>query len=538
MVPLILLINVLTWSLAIGQDTCDGTNSVFPCDAGQDTCMRRKYGKDQYVCVCDSSYCDDLGPLPDTSDGKVAVYETTRDGLRFRKNYVYKGQSSLTEPTVKTKKKFTIKVKRDEKHQSIWGFGGAFTDSTGINLRYLNDTLAAHVINDYYSPQGIGYSVGRVPVGGTDFSDRPYTYNDDNVGDYEQTNFTLAQDDHLYKIPYIKQAQKLNGNLKLLASAWSPPAWMKSSNSISKRGTLKSSDVYYKSWAKYYAKFFTEYKKKGIEFWGLTSGNEPVASYIHSSFNGLTFTPGSLRDFIRDSLAPELAKAGFPLQDKLKLLVLDDQLAVVLAWLGKVYGDEATHSLVSGIAFHWYLNFMTPNFVYSLIHKWYPDQLLISTEACEGYRMILDPHKVILGDWGRGENYASDILNDLNHGVHGWVDWNMALDPSGGPNWADNKVDSPIIVNKTANEYYRQPMFYSLAHIAKFLPPNSVRLGSKGSHGGVDYTVFQTPDNNIAVIILNKSKDTINLTVAAAYGKDVTWQIKPKSLTTIYGKAS
>ena len=29
----------------------------------------------------------------------------------------------------------------------------------------------------------------------------------------------------------------------------------------------------------------------------------------------------------------------------------------------------------------------------------------------------------------------------------GWTDWNMALDLSGGPNWANNKVDSPVIIN-------------------------------------------------------------------------------------------
>ena len=71
---------------------------------------------------------------------------------------------------------------------------------------------------------------------------------------------------------------------------------------------------------------------------------------------------------------------------------------------------------------------------------------------------------MILGDWSRAESYATDIMENLLHGVGGWIDWNLALDAKGGPNWAKNFVDSPIIVNAKADEYYKQPMFYALGH--------------------------------------------------------------------------
>ena len=142
-----------------------------------------------------------------------------------------------------------------------------------------------------------------------------------------------------------------------------------------------------------------------------------------------------------------------------------------------------------------------------------------------------------LGDWGRAENYASDIISDLNHGAHGWVDWNMALDLTGGPNWANNRVDAPIIINVTANEYLRQPLYYSLAHLAKFLPPGSTRLETDGSYGSVEYTVFKTPDNNIVVVILNRNNSPINVTIKGGFDKDTTWQVTANSLTTFYGKS-
>ena len=69
-----------------------------------------------------------------------------------------------------------------------------------------------------------------------------------------------------------------------------------------------------------------------------------------------------------------------------------------------------------------------------------------------------------MGDWFTAENYASDIISDLNHHFIGWTDWNLCLDEKGGPNWANNFVDSPIIVNRKAQEFYKQPMFYAMGH--------------------------------------------------------------------------
>lgn len=69
-----------------------------------------------------------------------------------------------------------------------------------------------------------------------------------------------------------------------------------------------------------------------------------------------------------------------------------------------------------------------------------------------------------MGDWTRGEYYAADILENLENWAIGWTDWNLALNEEGGPNWARNFVDAPIIVNATSDEFYKQPMFYVLAH--------------------------------------------------------------------------
>ena len=52
----------------------------------------------------------------------------------------------------------------------------------------------------------------------------------------------------------------------------------------------------------------------------------------------------------------------------------------------------------------------------------------------------------------------------------------LALDMNGGPNWAYNYVDSPIIVNEDQDEFYKNPMYYGLAHFSKFLPEETFRI--------------------------------------------------------------
>ena len=111
---------------------------------------------------------------------------------------------------------------------------------------------------------------------------------------------------------------------------------------------------------------------------------------------------------------------------------------------------------------HWYTDFLIPPKVLDMTHDKFPDKWLFGTEACAGFIPIL-PH-VLLGDFGRAESYAKYILEDLNHWVTGWTDWNLALNLEGGPNWAKNFVEAPVIVNQTADEFYKQPIFYIMGH--------------------------------------------------------------------------
>jgi hypothetical protein len=51
----------------------------------------------------------------------------------------------------------------------------------------------------YFSTDGIEYGLGRVPIGGSDFSTRAYTY-DDFPGDDSLSNFSLTREDLFFKV--------------------------------------------------------------------------------------------------------------------------------------------------------------------------------------------------------------------------------------------------------------------------------------------------------------------------------------------------
>ena len=155
------------------------------------------------------------------------------------------------------------------------------TDAAAINIKSLSTALQDHLINSYYSPNGIEYNIGRVPMASCDFSTRIYTY-DDVAGDFNLSHFSLAPEDVNLKIPVINTALKRSKReVKLFGSPWSAPAWMKTSNSTVGGELIgKAGDKYHKTWAEYFVKFLDAYKMNGINFWGITVENEPGAGYI------------------------------------------------------------------------------------------------------------------------------------------------------------------------------------------------------------------------------------------------------------------
>ncbi|XP_042296938.1 lysosomal acid glucosylceramidase-like [Sceloporus undulatus] len=489
--------------------------------SGGQPCMARNFGQGSLVCECGANYCDTLGPISLPALGSFAKYESNQAGHRLERS---EGML-LREPP--EKERLILRVTPSQKYQKIKGFGGALTDSAAINILSLSPKTQMNLLKSYFSNEGIEYNLIRVPMASCDFSVRLYTYADSEY-DFELKNFSLTDEDTKMKIPILQQAQAVASRpLSLYASPWTSPVWMKTNGAMTGRGTLKGKpgDKYHKTWANYFIRFLDEYAKHNVTFWAVTAGNEPTAGdVIFYPFQCLGFSPEHQRDFIAQDLGPALAKSS---HKGIDLIILDDQRIMLPYWAEVVLKDPVASHYVNGIGIHWYLDFLAPvDLTLSNTHHLFPNYYLLSTEASTG-SYFWEP-RVLLGGWNRGNKNrhcsregrkylvpTPISLQNLNHYVTGWTDWNLVLNMEGGPNWSKNYVDSPIIVDAANDIFYKQPMFYHLAHFSKFLPEGSQRIGIQSSKWtGLEFSAFLRPDGSVAIVVLNRSPQDIPLAIS------------------------
>lgn len=304
--------------------------------------------------------------------------------------------------------------------------------------------------------------------------------------------------------------------VRLFGSPWSSPAWIKTNHNVAYGGFIigQPGGRYYKIFARYFVKFIQEYAKNHITIWGITVENEPGAGFDKNYYsNSLGFNGSLERDFVKLDLGPELHAHGYT-SDKFKVMIYDDnvqnQIGKIEDFVSAVLSDKEAEKYVSGIAYHWYAD--SDRTELERLHHKFPNQFILGTEGCE-------LHRPRLGDWTIGEKYANSIIRDLNHFSAGWTDWNIALDPLGKPHWnyPDNPyLNSPVIVNASSQEYYKQPTFYVMGHFSKFIVPDSVRIHHLTSSdietnalANVSIVAIERPDRAVVLTILNENLHSV-----------------------------
>lgn len=494
--------------------------ALFTVAAGN-VCIPRHFGDSSIVCVCNSTYCDST-PETNLEAGRFLWYSSTKSGQRMELTVGRIGNHSSSSRT--------ITIDHKSRYQDIKGFGGAFTDAAGINIRNLSEATQEQLFNTYFAKEGNRYNIGRVPVGGTDFSTRFYTY-DDHSKDTLLQNFSLAPEDMNYKIPLMQRALRINPELKFMAATWTAPTWMKTNDYYTGFGFLKKE--YYQVYTNYLLRFMDDYRREGLDIWALSTGNEPSGAYYPlNRINGMGWTTSGIANWVANNLGPSLANS----QHNQTLIITVDDQRYSLPWsVDLIFRNSLAEKYISGIGIHWYWDAVVPAAVLDMTHNHFPDKFMMITESCEGSFPWQNP-KVRLGNWDRAQSYVMQIIENLQHWSTGWIDWNLALDKTGGPTWIDNNVDSPIIVNPETDEFFKQPMYYALHHFSRFLPRGSIRIGSRDSSimfHPLRSVAFHTPKNETVVIIYNRSESYKNVDLLDAENGIINLQLAPLSINTI-----
>eukprot|EP00930_Biecheleria_cincta_P047416 TRINITY_DN3286_c0_g1_i2.p1 TRINITY_DN3286_c0_g1~~TRINITY_DN3286_c0_g1_i2.p1 ORF type:complete len:588 (+),score=92.12 TRINITY_DN3286_c0_g1_i2:68-1831(+) len=463
-----------------------------------------------------------------------------------------------------------ITVDTDWLDQTVVGFGGALTESSATVFKGLNEQLQNEVIDALYSKDGLNYNMGRTHINSCDFSLSSYSF-DDVDGDVHLTHFdTDLQRDQQSLIPFIKRAQAKvkseGGELKILASPWSPPWWMKQNKNMNKSSTTCLVPEYRKVWAQYIAKWMTSYKQQGISMWGMTIQNEPVAS---NPWESCRFSGSEEAEFLADHLGPVM-KQHHP---GVKIFGFDHNKLDMPAYLVNMTKNEKAMKYLDGVTFHWY----TGDMFWALmdVHGQHPDWIMLSSEATyERYRMglahyggqVMTPQPLAdNGKYELGLGYAHDILGDLNAGASGWIDWNVLLNHWGGPNHLLNTCDATLITDGGGDggtappdyqprKVWKKPQYYFIGHFSKFIKPGfrvahtTVEGSGKGKipgdrvYGtcndldGLEAMAAVAPTGETVVVVLRcGAKPWKDLEFKLRIGKEGKWlklQIPPMGIQT------
>lgn len=379
-----------------------------------------------------------------------------------------------------------LAVNSSLKYQEILGFGGAFTEATALGWKSLSPEDQAKVLHMFFgdpSEGGHGFTMGRVPIGTTDFSKECCHSFDEAPGDVHMKHFdrSAKHDEDVGILPMMRAANQIvrarGYDLRITASPWSPPAWMKLPKDGKRTmiGSPKPNGLdpqYQRAYAKYFSAFVDTYKTKGIDIWAVTVQNEPENP---AEWEGCLYTPEFMASFIRDHLGPALHED----HPGLKILTYDHNKDHMVKWGEVMYqGDPAVRGYLNGMAVHWYGGLNTAHL--DAVHNMAPEMLILPTEACNCDGVTYRPDNAMKW-WQRAEDIALDVLADLKHWANGYVVWNLIVDTEGGPNHAQNVCDADVIADPHSKmglgTVIVQATYFLGGHFSRFIPPGSRLVG-------------------------------------------------------------
>ncbi len=413
--------------------------------------------------------------------------------------YITKGDKSalLQKQWVKSENtnqaSVVVEVNEQKTLQTMEGFGFALTGGSAALIDALPIIKKKELLHELFSagPNQLGISYIRISMGASDLDAEVFSYCDLPKGETDSAlkTFNLSQDT-LHLIPIIQAALKLNPKLKIMASPWSPPVWMKSNGNSMGGHLLKK---YYTSYALYFVKYIKAMKAKGIHISSLTMQNEPE----HGGNNpSLLMDAEEQKVFLRDHLGPLLKKEQIKTE-----VVLFDHNADHPNYPISILDDTKAKGYAAGTAFHLYLGNES---TLSKVHEAHPDKKLYFTEQWTGAKGSFD------GDLLWHTDHI--VIGTINNWSSVVIEWNLAANAKYEPHTPGGCTECKGALTIQGEEITRNVSYYIIGHVSKFVPAGSKRIESTSSAEGVKTSSFVTPDGK-KVTILSNAGNTNNITL-------------------------
>lgn len=210
-------------------------------------------------------------------------------------------------------------------------------------------------------------------------------------------------------------------------------------------------------------------------------------------------------------------------------------------WLQQMKRKNAkAFDYLSAIELHAYFDFATSPQILDDVQRQFPSKDIWYSEMSFGVALFTKEVGPRLGSWPRAERLLDILMSDFKHWTVGYIDWNLMLDHQGGPNYANNQIDAPIILSEDRKQMYKQPMFYVMAHFSKFIPSGSVRIDATiNVNSTANALAFLRPDNKITIIIHNNGTEAVDLMIHDKLMGGFSITVKAKSINSlVYAAAS
>jgi glucosylceramidase len=406
-----------------------------------------------------------------------------------------------------------VTIDPEQRYQTVDGFGFTLTGGSAQLIMAMSENARKKLLHELFSSSGIRISYIRISVGASDLNPDVFTYDDLPAGqtDTGLLKFSLVKDGAAGTglIPLLKQILAIQPGVKILATPWTAPTWMKD-NGKSMGGKLLSE--YHRTYAKYLVKYIRAMKAEGIVIDAMTPQNEP----LHGGNNpSMVMLAEEQAQFIRDHLGPVSRAEGITTK-----IIAYDHNCNKPEYPLTVLNDEGARPFVDGSAFHLYEGDIS---ALSVVKKAYPEKNLYFTEQWTGAKGEFD------GDlhW----HMKNVVIGSMRNWSRVALEWNLANDLAYGPHTPGGCTECKGALTISADQWHRNVAYYIIAHASKWVLPGSVRIASE-SNNLINQVAFIRPDGKTVLIMQNEQSRNLNTEIRAK-GKPFYISLLPRSVVTV-----
>jgi glucosylceramidase len=366
-------------------------------------------------------------------------------------------------------------------YQDVLGFGAALTDAACYMFNQLREAERQQLFHELFHPSEMGLSVCRTAIGSSDYASKLFSYCDGEA-DPELARFSITQDRE-YVLPVLRQARRVNPELFLFSSPWSPPGWMKANGSML-GGSMRKK--WFSTYAQYLLKFLQAYAAEGVAIQALTPQNE-VDTDQDGRMPACLWGQEYEIEFVREHLGPLLERTHTPTQ----IWILDHNYNL---WGRAIctLDDSRLKKYVSGVAWHGYVG--KPEMMRE-VQAAHPDIAMYWTEGGPDYT---DPD--YLTDWTKWGSMYADILRNGCRAITGW---NLALDQQGRPNIGPFSCGGFVQIHSQTKEIARSGQYWGTAHYSRAIRRGARLFDSRSQALDLNHAAVVNPGGQRVVVLSN-----------------------------------